>query len=179
MLTIGAGAVIVSQRDDDDTAAATHDVTFEVQWPDLGRSMAFRCNGTTNYASTQAQTQRCLRGWGGEAQLTGDVDGVAMWDMVANAGDEGRQGEPEVDTPATFNATYLVKGDVAGCGTGEFMIAEVTRFLGWDLGQFVGTWQVMPGSGRGELVGLSGSGEVPGEFRHHRRTRLLTRSPAR
>jgi hypothetical protein len=43
------------------------------------------------------------------------------------------------------------------------MIAELLRFDGWASGTFSGTWQVVPGSGRGELSAISGGGEVPGD----------------
>lgn len=157
ILLLGAAAIVVMRTDGGAPADAT-DVTFEVQWPGLADSQNPRCVETaTVYES--ARSTHCLRGYSGEARLTGGVDGVALFDMAANQGAEPSAGEIPADL-ATFNATYLVKGTVAGCGTGEFMIAEVLRFLGWENGQFDGTWQVMRGSGRGELAGISGSGIV-------------------
>jgi Protein of unknown function (DUF3224) len=178
LLAVGAGGVIVSQRDDAGTAGAPHEVNFEVQWPSLRATGTNRCNGTTQFESVGSGT--CLRAWSGEAEFRGDIDGTSLWDMVANYGEEpGPDGAP-VDTPATFSATYLVAGTVEGCGSGEFMMAEVTRFVGWSSGQFPGTWQVLPGSGRGDLLGLSGSGEIQPtseaapEITPHRYTGSLT-----
>ena len=82
--------------------------------------------------------------------------------MAANLGDDPAPGEVGTNL-ATFKRDHLVHGSVTGCGTGEFMIVEILQFVGWENGAFVGTWQVIPGSGRGELADISGSGEVPGD----------------
>ncbi len=161
VLVVGAGALFVLRRDDSAPASGEADVTFEIQWPGLAAHGSNRCI-TTEATYESAASGHCLRGSTGEARFTGDIDGTAIFDMAANLGDDPAADEQSTNL-ATFNATYLVRGTVVGCGTGEFMIAELLQFVGWENGAFVGTWQVMPGSGRGELAGIGGSGEVPGD----------------
>ena len=70
----------------------------------------------------------CWRGWTGEATLTGDIEGTAIFDMAANLEYDPAPGEVGTNL-ATFNATYLVHGSVTGCGTGEFMIVQILQFV--------------------------------------------------
>jgi hypothetical protein len=44
------------------------------------------------------------------------------------------------------------------------MIAEQLEFVGWASGQFIGRWQILPGSGRGDLAEIAGSGTVLAAF---------------
>jgi hypothetical protein len=162
VLVAGAVALIASRRGDStpaDVPAPTIDVQFETQWPPMFGLESKECIATgVEYES--ANNQRCLRKFAGEAQLSGDITGTALWAMIGNNGVAADANDSAVAIPAAFNGTYLVHGDVAGCGSGEFMIAEQLEFVGWASGQFVGTWQVLPGSGRGDLAKIAGSGTV-------------------
>jgi hypothetical protein len=162
-VAVVAGGVVMASRDDGSTepvAASTSDageVTFEVQWPDLGE-MSKSCVETRElYLS--ADSGNCFREFLGEAALTGDIQGSALWSMMANVGTTS-DGDLSVEDVAGFGVTYIVDADVAGCGSGEFMITSTLTFRGWENGQFVGDWRIVPDSGREDLAAISGSGEV-------------------
>ncbi|HUV18699.1 MAG TPA: DUF3224 domain-containing protein [Ilumatobacteraceae bacterium] len=146
---------------DDISPAAGTAVNFDTQWPSLGASKSQSCIETSTVYEWAEGAGRCIRTFEGEATLTGDITGTALWAMLANQGTAADENDARADITATFNGTYLVKAEVAGCGSGEFMIAEQLRFLGWESGQFAGTWQIVPGSGRGELSSITGSGTMP------------------
>ncbi|MCU0259506.1 MAG: DUF3224 domain-containing protein, partial [Ilumatobacteraceae bacterium] len=131
--------------------------TFEVQWPDLGEMTQACVEAQEVYLS--AMSGRCFRQFLGEATFTGDIEGSALWSMMANTGTSS-DGDLSVDDVAGFGATYIVEAEVPGCGSGEFMITSTLTFRGWENGQFVGDWQIVPDSGREELATISGSGVV-------------------
>ncbi len=60
------------------------------------------------------------------------------------------------DGSASFVGLERVKGDLTG-KKGSFVLQHVGRFAD---GAAKGTVTVVPGSGTGELVGLSGNGEL-------------------
>jgi hypothetical protein len=138
-------------------------VDFDVSWPDLADLETVNCvESRTSYLS--AKGLRCFREFTGPNELTGDIEGTALWTMLGNLGSSADAEDSAVLIPATFNGTYIVKATIEGCGTGEFMIVEQLRFDGWASGAFSGTWQVLPGSGRDDLANLAGGGTVPGDF---------------
>jgi len=138
-------------------------VSFDVAWPDLRELESVQCVETrTSYFS--ANNLRCFRRWTGEAELTGDIQGTALWTMLGNNGEPADADDSAVLIPATFSSSYIVKATIDGCGSGEFMVVEHLRFDGWESGAFSGTWQVLPGSGRRELADIAGAGIVPGDF---------------
>jgi hypothetical protein len=164
-VAIGAFLVVRSGNDgpapDNVTSSSLHDVSFELTWPDLQGLESPDCLETdTTYA--WARDDRCFRRFSGETTLTGDVSGTALWMMLGNVGEGADAQDSAVKIPSTFTGTYLVRATVDGCGTGEFMITEQLRFDGWESGAFSGTWHVVPGSGRGDLSTIEGSGEAPG-----------------
>jgi hypothetical protein len=165
LLVAGLSAVVVTVVTRVDISPAPplavppRTVTFDAQWPPLGGLESKECI-TTSVTYESAVDGRCWRTFSGEATLTGDLEGTALWAMDANLGTPGDANDSTVEIPAVFNGTYLVRAAIPGCGTGEFMIAESLRFVGWASGQFIGTWQIMPASGRGDLTSISGSGTL-------------------
>ena len=162
VLVAGAIALFASRRGEPSPASVPVpiEVQFETQWPGLGGLESKECIATAvNYESAD-NGGGCLRKFVGEAQLSGDITGTALWAMIANVGVAADANDSAVEIPAAFNGTYLVRGDVAGCGSGEFMIAEQLEFVGWASGQFIGSWQILPGSGRLDLAEIAGSGTV-------------------
>lgn len=164
-LLLVAGVVTLRSIGDDpsptsDTSATAGAVNFDTVWPPLADAQTQRCIDT-DVVYEWAEVRSCIRSFEGEVTLSGDIVGSALWAMLANQGTAADPDDAEAAITATFNGTYLVKADVAGCGSGEFMIAEQLRFLGWASGQFAGTWQIIPGSGRGELASITGSGTMP------------------
>lgn len=152
---VGLGALLLRQNDDDSaTSGAGRDVSFEVQWPELRE----RPDCVTGFTERHGLTVNgCLRSFKGVTQFTGDMVGEGLWSMAAGT---GYAVDNRVTTPAPFNATYLFSGEVPGCGTGEFMMAAQMQFVGWDAGEFIGTWSIVPNSGRFELQSIAGSGDV-------------------
>ena len=164
---VAVGALIFTRVRDDGspnvTSTSVHEVAFDLAWPDLPGLESPDCiESAVTYA--WAQNGHCFRRFTGTVALTGDVSGTALWMMLGNFGLAATAQDSAVKIPAAFTGTYLVKATVEGCGTGEFMISEQLRFDGWESGAFSGTWQVVPGSGRGELSKISGGGQVPGDF---------------
>ena len=156
-------ALIAARRGDSspaDVPVPNVDVQFEAQWPPLSGLESNECvNAGVDYES--ANNGGCLRMFAGEAELSGDITGTALWTMVANNGVAADANDSAVERPAAFNRTYLVQGNVAGCGAGDFMIDQQLRFVPWASGQFVGTWQVLPGSGRGGLAPIDSPTSIP------------------
>lgn len=164
ILVLGAVGLLLARRDASTppgVAGVPIPVTFDVQWPALGGLETKDCIATT-VTYEWAQDGSCWRTFVGEVTLSGDIIGAGLWAMHANLGVAGDERDSRVEVPSAFNGTYLVRADVDGCGSGEFMISEPLTFVGWASGQFTGTWQVVPGSGRGELASITGSGLVVG-----------------
>ena len=105
------------------------------------------------------------RTWSTTGLAEGDVKAALTIQGMANVNTTEHDG-------AEFVFTYLVDGAVAGCGDGEFLLYSALEYFETDgdiqandpEGSWTGTWQVVPYSGRSELVGLSGSGTVSGRL---------------
>ncbi|MPY79140.1 MAG: DUF3224 family protein, partial [Actinophytocola sp.] len=67
-------------------------------------------------------------------------------------------GEKPDSVGTTSPGLERIEGSVDG-HSGSFVIRHD---VGFDEGGITGTWQVLPGSGTGELAGLSGSGKIYG-----------------
>lgn len=166
LVALGLAGAAVALTSVDDPVETTADrgrvVAFDITWPDLDGLETARCL-ETDVIYDWAPDGHCVRRFEGEVQLDGDLAGTALWTMEGNLGLQADPEDSAVLVPATFNATYLVRATVEGCGTGEFMIAEQLRFDGFESGGFSGTWQVLPGSGRDDLASIAGGGAVPGD----------------
>jgi hypothetical protein len=170
VVVVAGAAVVACDGQDTPSAEAAggslDEVGFDLHWPDLQGLEGSACiDAAVLY--TAAQHGDCFRQLTGEVELAGDVAGTGLWMMLGNVGRAADAEDSAVDVPATFTSTYLIRATVEGCGMGEFMIAEQLRFDGWESGAFSGTWQIVPGSGRGDLSTISGSGEVPGDDTDH------------
>jgi hypothetical protein len=158
--------VFLVVRDDPDATSSTTstEVSFDVEWPPLRSDSGVdleQPDCITGFTERhQLAVNGCPRSFKGVTRFTGDVIGEGLWSMVGGTGSAADSNDDRVITPAPFNATYLFSGEVPGCGTGEFMMASQLQFVGWAAGEFVGTWSIVPNSGRGELSTISGSGEV-------------------
>jgi Protein of unknown function (DUF3224) len=81
-----------------------------------------------------------------------DIAGVANFEDAAAVGVSNFATSPtSFDFPYTFY--WRVVGSVSDCGSGSFIL----RTDG-NLNNPVSAWTIVPGSGRGELVGLRGNG---------------------
>jgi len=81
--------------------------------------------------------------------LTGDIQGTGSFKgsaVLAAINDL-----PTVDVPFESYEPYSVT--VTGCGTGTLLVHNEGN-----LGLLTGQWWIVPGSGRGGLVGISGNG---------------------
>ncbi len=164
LAAIALAGILVARHDDarHSNAPKAIDVTFHLAWPDLQGLEQPRCLAPIEPFDSAVQ-HRCFRTFYGLASASGDVSGTALWTMVGSEGKAATPDDATVEIPAAFNGTYIVQATIPGCGRGEFMIAEQLRFDGWEAGAFSGTWQIIPGSGRGELAEVSGGGTVPGD----------------
>jgi hypothetical protein len=83
--------------------------------------------------------------------LTGDFQGTLRFKGSAVLGAANDL------APATLDFAYEgyqpFSGQVEGCGKGTFILHKAGN-----LNSTSGTWQIVPGSGRGDLTGISGSG---------------------
>jgi hypothetical protein len=136
------------------TVSNGRSVTFTVDWSEDGK--------TNDCAATKALA--CLYHFAipGVAPFEGDVAGTSYQAVFWS--------EPDLDAKGTAHvehvATYMVNATVKGCGSGRFMLEELVQYA-WpndheDQGTYRGTWTVVPHSGRGDLVKLSGSGTSEG-----------------
>jgi hypothetical protein len=162
-LLLVVGVVALTQANSNDPAdtpgTAGFEVAFETTWPWLGDVGKQECFSGLSTDSELADAGNCLRVFNVITDFVGDISGQAATNIIAGVG-SSRDGDATVVLTTPHNITYLFRGSISGCGTGEFMIAEVLEFVGWESGMYVGTWQIVPGSGRGELQGVSGSGIV-------------------
>lgn len=169
VVALGAIATAFIVDDDGPGTAATdtaqrsvrpaNELSFDVLWPDLtvaaGRDLCVDAEQT--YMS--ASRGECVATWSGEAVVTGDVGGTALWVMHAGTG-RSDDDDATMTLVRGFSATYVVQATIDGCGSGEFMMTDSLGFVGWEAGGFVGAWEIVPGSGRDGLAGISGSGQV-------------------
>ena len=136
------------------TVSTDRPVTFTIDWSEDGRTSD--CAKTTGLA--------CLYHFGipGVAPFTGDVAGTSYQAVFWN--------DPDLDASKMAHvehvATYMVNATVKGCGAGRFMLEELVQYV-WpndheDEGTYRGTWTIVPHSGRGDLVAISGSGTSEG-----------------
>jgi hypothetical protein len=100
------------------------------------------------------------------AKFAGDIDGggyqSVLWNFPLDEQDR-------VVDHLEHVASYNVGANVAGCGTGEFLMVEMIQFVsGPDRdrpsGTYTGTWQIVPQSGRNGLESITGSGTSSGVF---------------
>jgi hypothetical protein len=84
-----------------------------------------------------------------DGTLTGDVQGTASFkgSFVLGAFND----PATLDFP--FESYDPFSGTVEGCGTGTFILHNQGN-----LNSLTGLWWIVPGSGRGDLVGISGNG---------------------
>jgi hypothetical protein len=100
------------------------------------------------------------------ASFTGDVSGTAYQAVFWN--DAVTYPGQNVDHLEHVIA-YEVRGDVAGCGFGSFLMEETLQFVsGSNLdrptGTYKGTWTIVPQSGRLGLATIAGSGTTSSIF---------------
>lgn len=157
LLIVALVAVLTRNSDDDDTPpAAGTPVTFTVTWEysDV-RSECTPSNECLNHFDIPATTT-----------FSGDVKGQGLQALYWN--------DP-VDYPGKavdhleHVGTYQLDATVAGCGSGQFVLVEFMQFVSGpdrdrDSGTYIGTWQIVPNSGRGALSTIAGSGTSTGNF---------------
>lgn len=159
-LVLIAGIVWIAGDSSDDTSSTSGSTnTFNIRWA-YSEAME-ECPPAVGGAA-------CLNRFAmpAAATFTGDIAGVGNQVVLWNAQSdyEGRAVD-HIEHVATYN----VEGEVAGCGSGAFMLIEIMQFVSGadhdrDSGTYTGTWQIVPESGRGELASLSGSGTSQGGF---------------
>jgi hypothetical protein len=103
---------------------------------------------------------------GATSTLKGDIEGSAWQAIFWNGLDAYGA---TIRSHLEHVAVYAVDGKVNGCDTGSFMLTEIMQFTSddkgtIDKGHYDGTWQIVPQSGRGGLVNLSGSGVSHGLY---------------
>jgi hypothetical protein len=98
-----------------------------------------------------------------DGTLTGDVQGTGSFAGTSILGAANKLDvQPAPDFP--FDSYEPVSVSVERCGTGTFIL-----HLESNLNSTSGQWWIVPGSGRGDLVGISGNGSfsapgAPGSF---------------
>jgi hypothetical protein len=107
------------------------------------------------------------RVWGPDVStVTGDVTGSAEGITLANSNTTEHDG-------AEFVYSFLISDAVVPtCGSGQLLLAVVAEYFEVDGdfrrddrdGRWSGTWEVVPYSGRSDLVGISGSGTLSGRL---------------
>jgi hypothetical protein len=161
VIALVAGAVIALARRDHTNVvepADSNPVTFTIHWAysdvrhDCPAESGAMCMNHFDFPAT--------------SELKGDVVGAGYQGVFWN--DPVDYIGQAVDHLEHVGA-YNVKATVAGCGTGEFMLMEMMQFKsGADRdrpsGTYIGTWQIVPNSGRGALASISGSGTSRGVF---------------
>jgi hypothetical protein len=122
-----------------------------------------QATGTFTVSSWDENTYEELDGSGKLTKATvrfafsGDLEGQGQWDAVMYYGDDGT---------ATFTGYQRNVGTLGG-RPGTFVLRADGTF---ENGEAKSTWQVVDGSGTGDLRGLTGSGEAvasatpPGNF---------------
>jgi hypothetical protein len=160
VIALVAGGVIALVRRDHTTVvepADSNPVTFTIRWAysDVRHDCPTdggMCMNHFDFPATSAL----------EGDVVGDgYQGVFWNDPVDYSG----QAVDHLEHVGAYN----VKATVAGCGTGEFLLMEMMQFKsGADRdrpsGTYIGTWQIVPNSGRGALTSISGSGTSRGVF---------------
>jgi hypothetical protein len=164
-LTIAAAAAVLvlvvlgvwAVGRNDNGPAGTHDVSFTVLW---ARSI------NENECPSDIGSPMCA--WKlhspATAKFTGDISGNAYQSVVWGNSDGFPDRAVQHEEKA---ATYVFGGTVAGCGTGEFLMIETVQIASgpdrdYSKGTAIGTWQIVPDSGRGDLRGISGNGSSSG-----------------
>jgi len=153
------------------TVSPGQPVTFTVRWSPRS-NMTSRCQGAENaclYSNSLFSS----------ARLAGDVTGNGT---IADVGNHpaDQAGNPVGFTPDPYHdeevTVYNVLGSIAGCGSGEFLLVEIVQFVngGAAIGDYTGTWQIVPDSGRGELKSVNGRGTMTGTYNRAVVRRTLT-----
>jgi hypothetical protein len=164
ILVVAAIALVAGRGNGDQHPAAStlapgaRNVTFVLTWSYDGK--VHDCGLTAN--------QPCMNHFAipASSTLKGDIDGTAF---------QGRFWIDAAEYPGQHVhhlehvAAYEVKGDVAGCGFGQFTIVETMQFRSGpnddeDSGTYVGTWRIVDESGRLSLSSIAGSGTSSGSF---------------
>jgi hypothetical protein len=143
------------------TASPGQPVTFTVRWG----------SGAEITSNCQDAEQGCLysRTAISFANFTGDITGDGTIAAVGNHPAD-QAGNPVDPTPDPYHdegvSVYNVVGSIAGCGSGEFLLVEIVQFVngGAGFGNYTGTWQIVPDSGRDELKSVSGRGTTTGRY---------------
>jgi hypothetical protein len=102
----------------------------------------------TTYADLEGE--RKLNRASVRQNITGDVAGTGEVEYLMCYGEDGT---------ARFLGFQRIEG-TAGGRDGSFVVESVGGFAE---GKATGTWSVVPGSGTGDLTGLSGSGSFEAE----------------
>jgi hypothetical protein len=126
-------------------------------------------------AAYQADMSRCAAGFpcvvpvntGGTPHPPGAWDDTLSGDLQGTGSYKGSAILGAFNDPVTFDFPFEAyepfQGTVEGCGTGTFILHNQGN-----LNSSTGSWWIVPGSGRGDLVGISGNGTFtsgpPGSF---------------
>ena len=158
---VAGGVIALALRDDTKVVepANSNPVTFTIHWA---------YSDVRHDCPTDVFGAMCVNHFDmpASSEFKGDVAGVGYQGLFWN--DPVDYSGQAVDHLEHVGA-YAVKATVAGCGTGEFMLMEMMQFKsGADrdrpTGTYIGTWQIVPNSGRGALTSISGSGTSHGVF---------------
>lgn len=145
--------------------ANSHDVTFTVTWS-MGPLAKQDCVNSGYFG--------CLEHFQmpGVSKFQGDVTGQAAEGVFWNARVPYASATAQSVSHEEFVAVYGVYATVPECGVNrnaEFMLTETIQDT-WstdtftERGTYIGTWQIVPESGRGALANVSGSGTSSGEI---------------
>lgn len=139
--------------------ADSHPVTFTIHWA---------YSDVIHDCPTDVAGAMCVNHFDLPATsvLNGDVAGNGYQGVFWNDPvDYSNQAVDHLEHVGAYNVTATV----AGCGTGQFMLMEMMQFKSGSnrdrpSGTYIGTWQIVPESGRGALASISGSGTSAGGF---------------
>jgi hypothetical protein len=162
IIALGAVGVIAWARRDEPTVVEPADavpVSFTIHWAysDVQRD-----------CPTDVSATMCMNHFDfpTSSQLKGDVAGYGYQGVFWNApADYSGQTVDHLEHVGAYN----IKATIAGCGTGEFMLMEMMQFKSGaehdrPSGTYIGTWEIVPESGRDGLVSITGSGTSHGVF---------------
>jgi hypothetical protein len=160
---VAAGLVVRDAQDPGPTTvpavSTSRDVTFSIE------------HGVLEGASSFSESARIWDpivspGQSAVTKVSGDVIGSATGLALANSNTADHDG-------AEFVFSFLIDTMGGfGCGSGQMLVVATAEYFEVDGdvgvddpdGRWSGTWQVAPYSGRGDLVGISGSGSLSGSL---------------
>ena len=158
---VAVGVIALASREDTSTVvpADSHPATFTINWA---------YSEVNHDCPTDVSAAMCLNHFDipATSELKGDVAGYGYQGVFWNGPvDYTGQAADHLEHVGAYN----IKATVAGCGTGEFMLMEMMQFKSGanrdrPSGTYLGTWQIVPDSGRDALASISGSGTSRGVF---------------